>query len=199
MSLAATVADPALREMLEEAFRLLARGVADRRSPYHTPVVATMGEDGVPRARIVVLRGFDAAVPALRFHTDSRSPKWRELAALPNLSLVVYDPGARLQVRVEALAVLHGEDGVAEAAWQTSQPMSRVCYGTEPSPGSAIGEGDAFSLPQDPAEIAAGRRNFGAVICRAVRLDVLHLAHSGHRRAAYGFADGKAAAVWLAP
>lgn len=199
MSQAASVADPALRALLEDAFRLLARGVADRRSPCHTPCVATAGEDGAPRARIVVLRAFDPARPALRFHTDVRSPKWRELVQRPEAALLFYDAGARLQVRAEAVASLHHADEVAHAAWSGSQPMSRVCYGTRPAPGSVIAEGGAFSLPDDPSGIAEGRGNFGAVVCRIVRLDVLHLAHSGHRRAAYGFAEDGVTACWLAP
>ncbi len=198
MSLSSSVADPALRDMLETAFRLLARGTADRRSPCHTPSVATIGEDGTPRARIVVLRAFDPAVPSLRFHTDVRSPKWRELAAKPEVALLFYDPGAKLQVRAEAVAALHHGDADADAAWTTSQPMSRVCYGTSPAPGTAIASGDAFSLPETDDAIAAGRINFGAVVCRIRRLDVLHLDHSGHRRAAFDFVAGVTGS-WLAP
>jgi hypothetical protein len=29
-------------------------------------------------------------------------------------------------------------DAVADAAWQSSRAMSRVCYGTRPAPGSEI-------------------------------------------------------------
>jgi len=36
------------QKSLAEAFRLLSRGVADRRSPFHTPCLATVGADGIP-------------------------------------------------------------------------------------------------------------------------------------------------------
>jgi hypothetical protein len=199
VSLPASIQDPGLREMLQDAFRLLARGVADRRSPCHTPAVSTVDEDGAPRCRIVVLRGFDPAAATLRFHTDIRSPKWRELARRPDVALLFYDPGARLQVRAEAVAALHAGDAVADAAWSMSLEMSRICYGTEPAPGSTISEGGAFSLPDEPDQIAAGRANFGAVLCCVRRLDILHLAHGGHRRAAYRFAGGAVSGSWIAP
>jgi len=50
-----------LDEIRADAFRLIARGVADRRSPFRTPTLATVGVDGRPRLRTVVLRAFDAA------------------------------------------------------------------------------------------------------------------------------------------
>ena len=49
-----------LAASLQEAFRLLANAVPDRRSPLHTPTVATLDESGAPSLRTVVLRGFDA-------------------------------------------------------------------------------------------------------------------------------------------
>jgi pyridoxamine 5'-phosphate oxidase len=58
---------------LAEAWRLISRGVADRRSPFHHPVVATIGGDGAPQARTVILRACDPAAQRLRFHTDARS------------------------------------------------------------------------------------------------------------------------------
>ena len=43
------------------ALRLLARGAADRRAAFHTPTLSTVGLDGRPRARTVVMRGLDVA------------------------------------------------------------------------------------------------------------------------------------------
>ena len=72
-----------LDDVLAESFRLLARGVADRRSPFHTPTLASLNADGAPSLRTVVLRGFDPARRELRVHTDARSAKLAELAAEP--------------------------------------------------------------------------------------------------------------------
>lgn len=188
-----------LQAVLSEATRLLSRAVADRRSPMHTPTVATIGLDGRPRLRTVVLRGFDPARRELRFHTDIRSEKVAEMRSDPRMGLHVYDPGSRIQIRLGARATLHTDDAVAENAWQTSQPMSRVCYGTRPGPGSAIEAGGSFSLPDGPGEVADGRPNFVAVTGVIDELDWLHLAASGHRRALFRWEALDCTATWLAP
>ena len=46
---------------LAHAWRLLTRGVNDRRSGFHTPAIVTVGLDGAPAMRTVVLRHVDEA------------------------------------------------------------------------------------------------------------------------------------------
>lgn len=186
-----------LAEMLAHAWACLARGVADRRSAFHTLTVATIGGDGRPRLRSVVLRAAEPSAARLRFHTDARSDKVAELAADPRIALHGYDAGAKLQIRIEGRASIHGEDALADAAWAASRPMSRECYGTQPAPGSAIPGPGAFSLPQDEAACDAGRVNFRAVVVAAETLETLYLAHSGHRRARFDLRTGEG--EWLAP
>lgn len=183
-----------LGEALAEAFRLLARGVADRRSPFHTPTLATIGADGWPSARTLVLRGFDAAARTLRLHTDRRATKWDELAREPRCAIHFYDPGAQVQLRLRARAALHAEDAVAEAAWSVSRPFSRLCYAIEQAPGSR-----APAPPPAPREEAGGRANFGALQLTFDALEWLWLAHEGHRRARFAWSDGAMEATWLVP
>jgi hypothetical protein len=186
-----------LTETRAHAWALLARGVADRRSAFHAPMVASMGLDGRPRARVVILRGCDVAAGALRFNTDRRTDKFAELASDPRISLTGYDVGSKIQIRIEGVATLHTDDAVADAAWEASRPFSRICYGTAPAPGMPLGEGGAFSLPSADAEIAAGRNNFGTVVIQVETLEWLYLAHAGHRRARFDVTGGEAA--WLVP
>lgn len=184
-----------LAELRAEAFRLLARGVADRRSAFHTPTLATVGLDGAPRARTLVLRGFEAASRTLRLHTDARSAKPAELAREPRCALHVYDPAAQVQVRLEGLARLHRDDAVAEAAWAASRPMSRMCYAIEPGPGTPVAA--PLPAPRDPA---AGRAHFAVILLRFHRLEWLWLAAEGHRRARIAWdAAGVEEATWLSP
>jgi hypothetical protein len=172
-------------------------GASDRRSAFHTPTIATIGVDGRPRLRTVVLRAVDAAARSLRFHTDRRSEKITELAREPRTAAHFYDPAAKIQVRVEGTAQVHGGDEVALGAWQSSQRMSRICYGTAPGPGTRIPTGDGFTLPSAAPEIDAGQENFVAVVVRALRVEWLYLDHLGHRRAIFDETDGTRS--WLAP
>ncbi len=176
----------------------LARGVADRRSAFHVPTVATIGIDGRPRLRTVVLRGFEPGAMTLRFHTDMRSQKMRELERDPRIAMHFYDPVAKLQLRVEGVAQLHGDDAMAESAWSMSQSMSRACYAVMPGPGEAIAKPADYVLPTTPEQAMPGRANFTAVVVAIDSIEWLYLAHRGHRRALFSRGDAWAG-QWLVP
>lgn len=183
-----------LGETLAEAFRLLARGVADRRHPFHTPTLATIGADGAPRARTLVLRGFEAEARTLRLHTDTRSGKHAELEAEPRCALHAYDAGAQIQLRLTGRARLHRDDWLADAAWAASRPFSRLCYAAPDAPGSPVA-----APPAAPRE-GDGRAHFAAIALVFDALDWLWLDATGHRRARFTWHDGAAPrAEWLAP
>jgi pyridoxine/pyridoxamine 5'-phosphate oxidase len=187
-----------LAAALGDSWARLQEGVRNRRSPFHSPMAATIGLDGQPRARVVILRGCEPAERFLRFHTDRRSDKIAELIRQPCIGLTAYDAAAKVQVRVEGQASLHWDDAVADQAWEGSRVFSRICYGAEPGPGRELAGPGAFRLPADEAEIAAGRANFCAVRIIVERLEWLHLAHEGHRRARFDVASS-ANGVWLSP
>lgn len=193
--------DDTLRSTLAEAYRLIERGVKDRRNAMHTPSVATIGIDGRPRIRTVVLRDFNEAARTLRFHTDRRSEKVAELARDPRIGVHFYDEVAKVQIRIDGSAAIHREGTVAETAWTASQRMSRVCYGTDPAPGSVIERADAFHLPGLDPEIAAGREHFSAIVVTISAIEWLWLKSGGHRRAMFRFKNGTESveSQWLAP
>jgi pyridoxamine 5'-phosphate oxidase len=180
---------PATRQ---HAFALLARGVADRRSAFHTPTLATIGLDGRPRLRTLVLRAFDPASRTLRLHTDARAAKAAELAANPAAALHAYDPGAQVQLRLSGLATLHHGDALADAAWASSREFSRMCYAIEPAPGTP-----AAAPPPAPRDAEAGRAQFAVIALRFDTLEWLWLDATGHRRAHFTFEPE--AATWLVP
>ena len=51
-----------------EVWALWQRGVADRRSPFRTPAIATVGTDGQPEVRTVVLRDAELQSRTLTLH-----------------------------------------------------------------------------------------------------------------------------------
>jgi pyridoxamine 5'-phosphate oxidase len=186
-----------LQAVLDGCWQLLGRGVADRRHGFHHPVVANVSADRRPRARVVILRSVDRNDATLRFHTDVRSAKWAELLERPFVAVSLYDESAKVQIKLDGRAVLHGDDALADAAWASSQRMSRVCYGTLPIPGAAIDAGSAFALPVEDAAIAEGRSNFGAVVVHIEKLEWLYLRSGGHRRAVFDL--GARTSSWLVP
>lgn len=184
-----------LAEALAMALDALARGAADRHSPWHTPTLATLSLDGGPSLRTVVLRGFDPAKRDLAVHTDRRSAKCAELAADPHVMLQGYDATTRMQLRLAGRATLHLDDSIADAAWAASRKTSRMTYATAWAPGTALPAPPA--APDDPR---GGREHFAALMLRVDSLDWLLLDPAGHLRARFEWAaDGGLAATWLAP
>jgi 3-hydroxyisobutyrate dehydrogenase len=189
--------------VLEQAWTLLAEGQRLRHSPFHQAVLATLTPRG-PSARYVVLRQVDRERGVLGFHTDRRSEKWSELERDPRVSLCFH--GQSVQLRAEGRAVLHHDDAVADLAWKRTGLMSRRCYLAEPAPGTVLAQPDSGLPPHlakdrpSEAESAAGRANFAVVTVPLQRLEWLHLAFEGHRRARFarvGFGPWRG--EWLVP
>lgn len=65
--------------------------------------LATLGPDGQPSARMVLLKGFDTR--GFVFYTNLDSHKGRQIAANPRVALVFYWAALERQVRVEGSAV----------------------------------------------------------------------------------------------
>jgi len=163
--------------------------------------VATV-RDGVPEVRIMVLRAVDRHSASLRFHTDARSDKCRQRGPA---SILAYDADARIQIRVTGTISVQASGAVADAAWAEASQSSRRCYLAEPGPGTAI-DGPASGLRPDletriptRAESEAGRANFAVMLFTAKHIDWLHLAATGHRRAAFACLNGEWRGHWVIP
>jgi hypothetical protein len=195
--------EAALPEILAKAWTLLVRGGADRRSPVHTPVVASVDAAGLPQARVMVLRKADPVTATLRFHTDGRSPKVAQLDGRP-VAVLAYHAGENIQLRISGTARIGRDDAAVDGIWTQSTTFARRCYMAEQAPGTPL-PGPASGLPawiegRQPTEeqIAPARPNFAVLWVDVAAIDWLHLANSGHRRALFRRDDGWAG-VWAAP
>lgn len=198
-----------LDDLRADAATGLARAVVDAKHEWHLPVVTTIGLDGGPEARTVVLRGadFEATTgPTLRFHTDRRSGKIEEIERDPRVGVLFYERRHKVQVRVGGRAVVHRDDAVADKAWARTAISSRRCYLAPHSPSATLDAWDP-NLPEDwrhavpDAETCeAGRANFAAIVVRVETLERLELHHDGHVRSRWRWRDGELAeSTWLAP
>lgn len=182
---------------LAEAWRLLVRGAADRRSPFHTMQVASIRPDGWPAVRTVVLRGVDPPARTLRFHTDRRAGKLADLAADPRVQIHLYDPGRKLQLRLDGLATVHADGPLHAACWAATRPMGRACYRTPAAPGQPLD--DPSVVIPEPEHADHGRDRFTVVTVRAETLDWLYLHVAGHRRARFDLTGAEPAGTWVGP
>jgi len=85
--------------------------------------LSTVGADGRPSARIVLLKGIDAQ--GLVFYTNTRSRKGREIAARPDVSLSFWWPQLESQVRFEGKAQ-RVPDAEADAYFATRPRESQI-------------------------------------------------------------------------
>jgi pyridoxamine 5'-phosphate oxidase len=190
-----------LDDVYRDIWQRITRGKADRRSPFHTPVVGTA--DG--SMRVMVLRGVSPESSTVRFHTDYRSGKIEAIGDGAPVSILFYDTQAKVQIRATGTGLIERTGETADSAWARSANTSRRCYLAHTGPGTQV-EAPTSGLPEQfektmptLAETEAGRDNFAVLLIELHRLEWLYLAHDGHRRAAF-VRDGDAwHSHWLVP
>ena len=194
-----------LDTVLADIWMRLVRGGADRRSAFHTPVVASVDAEGLPQQRVMVLRKCVEADATMRFHTDLRSAKVGEIAGGRRVNVLGYDPAAKIQIRASGLAIVMDKGDVADAAWLASSPSSRRCYLTRYGPGSVTDKpisGLPASLESrvpERSETEAGRINFAVLTVTLDKLEWLYPAHDGHVRARFAHQPDGWGGQWLIP
>ena len=112
-----------LREALDRFDALFKRAAACELNEPTAVTVATVGADGVPSARVVLLKGYDAS--GFVFYTNTLSRKGHELAANPRVAMCFFWDPLMEQVRVEG-RVSPVTDAEADAYWNSRHPGSRL-------------------------------------------------------------------------
>lgn len=191
-------------EILKLIWKNLDLGTLDRNHPFHLPAIATV-ENGMPRARTVVLRRFWRKPASLAFHAHAGSPKVGQLRENPNISWLFYHPAERLQVRISGLAEVLTDGDLHDEQWQATDLFSRRCYiGDSPSQLSdkpTSGLPDEF-LSRKPSrdQSEAGRSSFVVVRSSIDEIDCMELDVKGHRRSWFRWnTDGGLETKWLTP
>ena len=194
-----------LDTILTDIWTRWGRGSADRRSPFHTPVVASISVSGTTQQRIMVLRHVDRSGSTLRFHTDIRSGKAAQIAEHGTVSVLGYDASAKVQIRASGTAEIITTGTIPDTAWAATSPSGRRSYLTTLAPGtisdqatSGLPKAYETTVPTLP-ESEAGRANFAIIVITLDRFEWLHLASTGHRRAAFTRSGDTWAGKWLIP
>jgi len=172
------------------AWHALAAGVRDATHPMRRVVFGTLGRTGGPETRIVALRDADRGAAQIAVHTDTRSVKWREVAADPRVSVLAWDPGPQLQIRLRGRA-RRTAGAEAAAAWAAVPDDARGSYGVTPAPGTPIRAADAYTRVPEAAR-------FAILSVAVTEIDVVLLTEDVHRRALFTAGDGWHG-TWLAP
>ncbi len=200
-----SVSAPLLSELLATAWRRLCEGADRAAHAFHLGTFATVGEDGRPEARTVVLRRVLTGKRRLLLHTDARSPKVRQIRSNPRVSWLFYDPDDRIQIRVRGRAELHSRDQLADRQWKGCSLTSRRCYLAPHAPGRESSRPSA-NLPEElrqrsPSgpESEQGWENFLVVETIVEEMEWLELHADGHKRALFRWGRESLESVWLEP
>jgi pyridoxamine 5'-phosphate oxidase len=192
-----------LATILDDVWRHLYAGAnaGRERSPYTIMQLATIGRDGFPKLRTVVLREAGRERSALRFHTDVRSEKAREMACNGQVALLSSDVQAGIQIRMEGLARLVEEEDERLRVWNSSRPGTLILYRAPLTPGSPIGaphDAKPRSQPEQ-AHPHAGFEHFALVEVTVSKIDFLDVSTDVHRRARFTADDAGWHSQWIAP
>ena len=166
------------QEIRHQIWKELGRASLARHHAWRTPVMATVGCDGLPNARTVVLRKVDSNQQTLCFYTDARSAKVSELTKEPKAVLAFWSGRLNWQLRVKVEISVATDGPEIQALWQRiQQSASAGDYMATEAPGTERPEG--FSVAQN----LSIDHHFALLNAQVLQMDWLELGHGAHRRA----------------
>lgn len=177
-------------EIRHRIWQNLQRATQDRHHEWRTPVLATVGVDGFPQARTVVLRHADQKLGSLQIYSDSRSQKIADMSKKPEVLLVFWSKRLSWQLRVRATASVQRSGPMVDAVWsKVSQSAAAGDYLGPSAPGGKLpttGAGTVTAIGSE--EVISGTlqkpHHLAIITLQVQEMDWLELARSGHRRAA---------------
>jgi pyridoxamine 5'-phosphate oxidase len=165
----------------------LTNAAHERDHPMRLLVMATCSPDCNPAARLMTLRGADAASGRLWFHTDRRAPKVADLRSNPVTCLVAFDPRDGLELRLTGRASVLDHGPEVERHWDQTAIMIRHLYASPTPPGEASPTPDPRIAGHPQALPAAltrrARENFAVIEAVIDVIDWYQILDTSHSRA----------------
>lgn len=189
-----------LDALLTQIWAHLHAATLDGDRPFKTIQVATIGLNGCPNVRTVLLRHASERDNVIRFHSDIRSPKIAELTRQSRVALVGVAADLKVQLRIFGEAQILRDDQTRRDAWNSSPDRSLVAYRTSISPGEPIAQpGDAFGGTHAPGA-DEGLSHFCVVEVRPHHFDWLDESAADYpQRARFTRHDSTWVSTWIAP
>ena len=184
-----------ISETLESAKLILSEAVPNAQTLFHTPVVSTVHENKIV-SRVMVLREFNFDEKLLRFHTDNRAAKIKNLKQNSSATVIGYDPDLKIQIKMQGVANVYINDEVTEMAWNESTARSKKCYSVKGGSSKEILDPEEYDITN--FEVEDGYKNFAVIVFKFNSLEFLYLKSSGHRRALHSW-DDEYSSTWLVP
>jgi pyridoxine/pyridoxamine 5'-phosphate oxidase len=182
-------------DSLDEAFRTikheLNRGTLDRRHPFRFVVFST-ASGNKPFSRYVVLRKISENLNML-IYTDTRSGKIDQIKENEHANLLFWNPGKRIQVRVEGMPWIVDDRKMYDQTWDAMSDESKRAYLNKLAPGAEID-----SPEQGWESIHDTQDHFSIIEFKPSQIEFLQLNADRLLRASYR-KDTKWIGKWLVP
>ena len=183
-------------DIFSNQWNQLELAVKDAKHNYHLFALSTIDANS-PDLRTVVLRNVNKNKYSISFHTDIRSPKFKQITKNPNVSVLFYDVQARTQIRMIGTASICGDEDMLKSLWGKLSKESKDCYmGKVPPSGPLHGRTTINKIKETNPD--DGYNNFARVTIHVSKMDVLLLHHLGHRRIEFKLDGKKPVHQWLA-
>ena len=179
-----------LPETLNTVWTILSEHVFGTGPERPHAILATSDMNQCPQLRAVSMRSVNRATGDLEIYTDLKSHKVEEITHNPNVSVLVWRPDVRVQLRLSGTGTIIRGEQVADK-WHALPPDGRLNYSHQHTPGRPIKHADDYD--QVPSQ-----DRFAVLKVTVRKIDYVSLAESGHSRAEFS-TDDDWQGQWLSP
>lgn len=172
-------AQDSLENIFQTVKHELHRGALDPKHPFRYVSLATHSQSEID-LRYVVLRKLDKELN-FYFFSDHRTTKVEQIKNNPDIALLLYHPGKRIQVRIKGHAEIHSQNELSESFWSTVQGEAQKAYNSIIPPGGII------PYPKGAYEWAEDMNDtfFSVIKINPYQIEALQLNGLTHVRARY--------------
>ena len=186
-------------DLLLKAFEIIEDGIKNRDSLFHTLTMSSFDGKNIS-SRVMVLRDFCKKTRTLRFHSDVRSSKVKNLKNNKSTSVIGYDPKLKTQIRFQGLSKVNHKNKKTKEAWGQSQAISKKCYSVMDGSSAIIKSPMKYDFHMKDIVLEEGYENFSTIEFQFNSLEFLYLQRQGHRRCRFLCnKKGKLSSSWLVP
>ena len=174
---------------------LLAQGVVNKKSKFHTPTLSTVNGNMI-NSRTIILRKVDNKTKMLFFYSDSRSRKVLNIIQNNNVTVHLYEPRFKLQVQLYGHAKIENNSEKTKNIWSSLNGFSKKNYLSALSPGEKIDSLDNLKYNTDNEEAYS---NFSLIHFKVSKLECLQLSDIKNIRVEFVYTENSNKKYYMVP
>ena len=174
---------------------LLAQGVVNKKSKFHTPTLSTVNGNMI-NSRTIILRKVDNKTKMLFFYSDSRSRKVFNIIQNNNVTVHLYEPRFKLQVQLYGYAKIENNSEKTKNIWSSLNSFSKKNYLSALSPGEKIDSLDNLKYKADNEEAYS---NFSLIYFKVTKLECLQLSDIKNIRVEFVYTESSKKKYYVVP